>query len=351
MPHPSVHWSQNLTFVRLIVKLQDVEKATVEMHLTADGLFKFEAVGTSASPKQLYDFSIQLDSEVFRKKPSCRYHAQYLEIKLIKEQPVYVNRLTPTKLAFLKIDFDRYMSQSDAEGEHEEHQIKVRVENRQKHSSFTKKCYLLAFNGTQTLLYSYIFLKCALGVATSTSKDDTFTFLPYYAAWQNLGFVVKIAQSVAFIETFNGVVGLSKTNAVSSFVQNFGRGVVVCCIMAFEEGGGDEFGVIAYLLLVWSFIEVIRYPMYILTLLKQKSALLTWLRYNAFVPLYPLGIVLEAATLLLTCWDRANKSQSIIPGLLVRGYMVLMVLGFSSNYKYMFAQRSKKYGGKKLKTK
>ena len=91
--------------------------------------------------------------------------------------------------------------------------------------------------------------------------------------------------------------------------------------------------------------------MYVLTLLKKKSAVLTWLRYNAFIPLYPIGITLEAATMILSCWERANKSTSIIPGLLVRLYMVVAVFGFSSNYKYMFTQRSKKYGGKKLKQK
>jgi len=351
-PHPNVLWSQNLTSVRLVVNLRDVDKSSVQIELPEDGLLRFEAKGTAASGDTLYTFNLPLDSEVFRSKPSCRYHPQYLEIRLAKKQPVYLKRLTPAKLQFLKIDFDRYMSQSDAENEHEEQQIKVTVENKVKRASMTKRVYLLTFNAVQTILYGYIFLKCLIGVATSSEQDPILSFLPYYPSWSNVGGVVKLAQTVAFLETINGAVGLSRSNAWPSFVQNFGRGVVVCTIIANPRADKQELGIVTYLLLVWSVIEIIRYPMYVLTLLKKKSSVLTWLRYNSFIPLYPAGIILEATTLLLSAWEYAQNHDSILPGLLLRAYMIIMIIGFSNNYKFMFKQRRKKFSGtEKLKTK
>ncbi|CAI7818724.1 unnamed protein product, partial [Closterium sp. NIES-54] len=44
------------------------------------------------------------------------------------------------------------------------------------------------------------------------------------------------------------------------------------------------------LLLTWSLSEVIRYPQYAFSLLGCCPEWLTWLRYTAFIPLYPIGI-------------------------------------------------------------
>jgi very-long-chain (3R)-3-hydroxyacyl-CoA dehydratase len=49
------------------------------------------------------------------------------------------------------------------------------------------------------------------------------------------------------------------------------------------------------MLVAWSVTEVIRYSFFVLTLSGYQPAFITWLRYNTFYVLYPLGISSE-------CW-------------------------------------------------
>jgi very-long-chain (3R)-3-hydroxyacyl-CoA dehydratase len=49
------------------------------------------------------------------------------------------------------------------------------------------------------------------------------------------------------------------------------------------------------MLVAWSVTEVIRYSYFVLSLSGYQPAFITWLRYNTFYVLYPLGISSE-------CW-------------------------------------------------
>jgi very-long-chain (3R)-3-hydroxyacyl-CoA dehydratase len=49
------------------------------------------------------------------------------------------------------------------------------------------------------------------------------------------------------------------------------------------------------MLIAWSVTEVIRYSYFVLTLSGYQPAFITWLRYNTFTVLYPMGISSE-------CW-------------------------------------------------
>ena len=51
--------------------------------------------------------------------------------------------------------------------------------------------------------------------------------------------------------------------------------------------------------LVWSLSEVIRYPWYAAGTAGTCPYWLTWLRYTAFIPLYPVGVVGEMAAVYL----------------------------------------------------
>jgi hypothetical protein len=51
------------------------------------------------------------------------------------------------------------------------------------------------------------------------------------------------------------------------------------------------------LLVAWTSIELIRFPFYIAHVLKKSIPWLIWLRYNAWIVLYPLGMVCEVAVL------------------------------------------------------
>ena len=53
------------------------------------------------------------------------------------------------------------------------------------------------------------------------------------------------------------------------------------------------------MLVAWSVTEVIRYSYFALTLSGVQPQLLTWLRYNTFFVLYPLGIISEVVEVYL----------------------------------------------------
>jgi len=54
------------------------------------------------------------------------------------------------------------------------------------------------------------------------------------------------------------------------------------------------------MLLAWSVTEVIRYSYFVLNLRGYVPAIVTWLRYNTFYVLYPVGILSEMTMVLKT---------------------------------------------------
>jgi hypothetical protein len=53
------------------------------------------------------------------------------------------------------------------------------------------------------------------------------------------------------------------------------------------------------LLLAWAVTEVVRYSFYAVKLVHKSPAALTWVRYTAFIVLYPLGVSSELAMIWL----------------------------------------------------
>jgi very-long-chain (3R)-3-hydroxyacyl-CoA dehydratase len=63
------------------------------------------------------------------------------------------------------------------------------------------------------------------------------------------------------------------------------------------------------MVLSWSLIEIVRYPIYAISLLNlfQTPHFLTWLRYSMFFVLYPIGALSEAGLIYATLPERGAK--------------------------------------------
>lgn len=61
------------------------------------------------------------------------------------------------------------------------------------------------------------------------------------------------------------------------------------------------------MLLAWSITEIIRYSYFMLNLIGSVPAFLTWLRYNTFYVLYPIGITSEMLLIF-------NASNAVVGG-------------------------------------
>ncbi|KAK1462195.1 protein tyrosine phosphatase-like protein [Colletotrichum melonis] len=93
------------------------------------------------------------------------------------------------------------------------------------------------------------------------------------------------------------------------------------------------------MLLAWSVTEVIRYSYFALTLSGFQPKFLTWLRYNTFFVLYPIGITSECV-LIYYAATPARQFGELVPWV---SYAILAVYvpGSYILYTYMMKQRSK----------
>jgi len=91
--------------------------------------------------------------------------------------------------------------------------------------------------------------------------------------------------------------GYTKSSMLVSLLQTGGRAFVLFFMIDAETRMQTK-PVVFYLFLIWSSVEIIRYPYYITQLLNIEISFLTWLRYTIWIPLYPLGFVCEGIIML-----------------------------------------------------
>jgi very-long-chain (3R)-3-hydroxyacyl-CoA dehydratase len=91
------------------------------------------------------------------------------------------------------------------------------------------------------------------------------------------------------------------------------------------------------LLVVWCIAEIIRYSYYIIILYHKKFSVFIWLRYNAFIILYPIGVFLEFYIIYM-----AFKLNSFLP---IKIFLVIStivyIIYFPKLYRHLLQQRKK----------
>lgn len=107
-----------------------------------------------------------------------------------------------------------------------------------------------------------------------------------------VGNPMKFIQILQFLEVMHPLFGYTKGSAMIPFMQVGGRAFILFCMIEAESRMQSK-PVVFYVFLVWSIIEVVRYPYYITQLLNIQVSWLIWLRYTIWMPLYPLGFVCE----------------------------------------------------------
>lgn len=98
------------------------------------------------------------------------------------------------------------------------------------------------------------------------------------------------------------------------------------------------------MLLAHSVTEIIRYGYFALTLSGQNPGILSWLRYNTFFVLYPLGIASECS-LIYKAVGPAGDIDARLPYVLY-AILAIYIPGSHILYTYMMKQRNKVMKGK-----
>jgi len=124
-------------------------------------------------------------------------------------------------------------------------------------------------------------------------KDGPATF---HKAYELVGFALCYCQIVQFLEVLHPILGFTKTSIGMSLIQIAGRGIILFGLIASEERIQDK-PVVFFLFYIWAIADIIRYPFYMLQISKISIYIVTWLRYSAWVILYPAGIACEAVVI------------------------------------------------------
>ncbi|KAI0018105.1 protein tyrosine phosphatase-like protein [Xylariomycetidae sp. FL0641] len=193
-----------------------------------------------------------------------------------------------------------------------------------------KTTYLLLYNALSLALWGTLTLRTLLSFFQSSPPDTLYETL--------LRPSLVTTQSLALLEVPHAALGLVRASPATTALQVGGKNLVVWTVMArFPDQVADSWGFVGCLL-AWGFSEVVRYGFFTCLLARGDVwAWLKWLRYSAFVVLYPPGLLSEA-WLVYLCLTRAEDV-----GMMYRAYLFLGLLAYIPAgyvlYTYMLAQR------------
>ncbi|XP_048113189.1 very-long-chain (3R)-3-hydroxyacyl-CoA dehydratase [Alosa alosa] len=181
----------------------------------------------------------------------------------------------------------------------------------------------------------------------------------FYDTFHTIADMMFFCQLLAVLEVMNPAVGLVKTGIVPPMIQVFGRNFILFIILGSLDDMQNK-PVVFFVFYLWSSIEIVRYPFYMLACIDTKWKLLTWLRYTIWIPLYPLGVIAEAVAVIqsMPIFDETKLLSIPLPkGLgsrlsfsyVLHLYLVLMFLGLFLNFRHLYKQRRKQLRTKKRK--
>ena len=140
------------------------------------------------------------------------------------------------------------------------------------------KMYLTAYNVAQSLVWSAALV---LSVRSIVENGGSLT-----SVYDDAGWFVRLGQCSAVMEVLHSLLGLVRSPVLTALMQWAGRThAIMAVIHPIESLHGTTAA--ALMFLAWSLSEVIRYPSYALG--ANIPGWLNWLRYSAFIPLYPIG--------------------------------------------------------------
>ncbi|KAI1278914.1 PTPLA-domain-containing protein [Xylaria sp. FL0933] len=218
----------------------------------------------------------------------------------------------------------------------------------------SSRYYLLLYNLLSLLAWIYL----TAHVSSNTIKSLTEASAAEYesAALRTEISIVTAVQSVAALEILHAALGLVRASPGAAALQIGGRNLVLWTVVRrFPElfiplgsrrgGENGEYGPAALraCLLAWGCSDILRYALFVaVSLWGRAPAWLRWLRYTAFIVLYPIGFLSEASLVYLGL----VKASGIGP--FYRGYLFVGLLSYIPAsyflYTYMFSQRRRALG-------
>uniref|UniRef100_A0A1D5QW53 Very-long-chain (3R)-3-hydroxyacyl-CoA dehydratase n=1 Tax=Macaca mulatta TaxID=9544 RepID=A0A1D5QW53_MACMU len=138
-----------------------------------------------------------------------------------------------------------------------------------------------------------------------------------------------------------------------------GRNFILFIIFGTMEEMQNK-AVVFFVFYLWSAIEIFRYSFYMLTCIDMDWKVLTWLRYTLWIPLYPLGCLAEAISVIqsIPIFNETGRFSFTLPypvkikvrfSFFLQIYLIMIFLGLYINFRHLYKQRRRRYGQKKKK--
>lgn len=290
---PFVYWAQSETNIFLKIDLKNVNNPAITFE---DRKLVFEAQGVGAQGLHAYKIFLEFSDDVSARDSTFKVSDNRVDILLLKREKGWWPRLTAQvqKPAWLKIDFDRWQSEDDINEEsvrdiredYPELYDKLQKEEMGYKKEDLLRVYLVLYNFT--CFCGFLYIVSVLGVLVL--KEGTTTLTGVYEA---VGDAMQILVAIQNLEFIHATLGFTRGNLLATCMQLFGRNFILFALVA-PEPRLHIHPVVFHLFLVWSAVEIIRYPNYILALYKKENVFLMWLRYTIWIPLYPIGFFCEA---------------------------------------------------------
>ncbi|KAI8115190.1 Very-long-chain (3R)-3-hydroxyacyl-CoA dehydratase 3 [Lucilia cuprina] len=295
---PFVYWAQTDKLITLKVDLKDAKNPEVEFTTKT---VKFKAKGLGARGINDYKFEIHFYGFIDDEESTFKVNDHKVEFNIKKLTDGWWPRLvaTPQKPQWLKIDFERWLTEDDLLEDEKPRDViedyskeydRLQKEEIGYIKESSKKVYMVFYNLAQFIGFLYIL--SVMGVLYY--RDGVNSITKTYAA---VGNAMKFIQLMQYLEVLHPIFGYTKGSPLVPFMQVTGRNFVLFFMIEFEERMQTKPAVF-YVFLIWSLVEVFRYPYYISQILKREFGLLTWLRYTIWIPLYPMGILCEGIIIL-----------------------------------------------------
>ncbi|PTD09848.1 putative very-long-chain (3R)-3-hydroxyacyl-CoA dehydratase [Fusarium culmorum] len=156
--------------------------------------------------------------------------------------------------------------------------------------------------------------------------------------YPNVGEFTKWTQTLAGLEVMHSLLGVVRAPLFTTLMQVSSRFLLVWAVV-------DVFPFLALspfyssMLIAWSVTEIIRYSFFALTLSSFQPKFLTWLRYNTFFVLYPVGIFSECWLIWLATAPAGHLNE--LYKFALQAILAIYVPGSYVLYSHMMTQRRK----------
>lgn len=160
---------------------------------------------------------------------------------------------------------------------------------------------LIAYNALSCVLWAAVLGRTVL-LLPLVGHENVYAGVGEYTKWTQTLALLEIVHIMLGIFPLssptlhpqtNITIGLLRSSLATTIVQVSSRILLVWGVANLFQAPQDSFAY-SSMLIAWSVTEVYRYSYYVTNIMGRTPGFLTWLRYNTFFVLYPLGAGSEA---------------------------------------------------------